>query len=126
MHSLCIHVLLSSIVAHLSHPSSYALAGGCGEEGSSLTPSPGPDEWVRACTIAKASAHALGPCFTFDDAAPGDDADHREFYLKTDQQADARRAEDKKKHYIHHLLVIFKKHGDKDNSGPGWCDYAAE
>ena len=35
-------------------------------------------------------------------------------------------AEDKKKHYIHHLLVIFKKHGDKDNSGPGWCDYAAE
>ena len=37
MHSLCIHVLLSSIVAHLAHPSSYALANGCGEEGSSLT-----------------------------------------------------------------------------------------
>jgi hypothetical protein len=33
---------------------------------------------------------------------------------------------DKKKHYIHHLLVIFKKNGDKDNSEPGWCDYAAE
>ena len=70
-------------------------------------------------SAAKASAHALGWCFTFDDAALGDDADHREFYLKTDQQADARRAEDKKTHYIHQLLVIFKKNGDTDNSEPG-------
>ena len=77
-------------------------------------------------SAAKASAHALGSCFTFDNEAPGDDADHREFYLKTDQQVNARNAQDKKKHYIHHLLVIFKKNGDKDNSEPGWCDYAAE
>ena len=75
----------------------------------------------------RASIHALGSCFTFDDAAPGDDADHREFYLKTDQQGNARLAQDKKKHYTSTtLLVIFKKNGDKDNSEPGWCDYAAE
>ena len=35
-HSVCIHVSLSSIVAHFAHPSSYAMAGGCGEEGSSI------------------------------------------------------------------------------------------
>ena len=76
--------------------------------------------------MVKASAHALGSCFTFDDDAPGEDADHPEFCLKTDQQANARNAQDKKKYYINHLLVIFKKNGDKDNSEPGWCDYAAE
>ena len=32
-------------------------------------------------------------------------------------------ANDKKKHYIHHLLVIFKDGGDATNSSPGWDKY---
>ena len=73
-------MLLSSIVAHLSHPSSYALAGGYGEEGD----------------------------------------------LKTNQKGDALRATDKKKHFIYHLLVIFKANGDANNAEPGWCEYTEE
>ena len=65
-------------------------------------------------------------CFTFDDADPADDADHREFYLKTNQKGDALRATDKKKHFIYHLLVIFKAHGDANNAEPGWCEYTEE
>ena len=32
-------------------------------------------------------------------------------------------ANDKKKHYIHHLLRIFKDGGDATNSSPGWDKY---
>ena len=72
--------------------------------------------------FAKNAASAFAGCFTFEDTTP-DDADHKEFYLEKVELKQTGLATDKKKHYIHHLLRIFKDGGDATNSSPGWDKY---
>ena len=80
---------------------------------------------VTGKLFAKNSASALPGCFTVEDTTP-DDADHKEFYLEKVQLKQTGLANDKKKHYIHHLLVIFKAGGDTTNTLPGWGEYEEE
>ena len=84
-------------------------------------PHPHPHQ-VTGKLFAKNAAAAFAGCFTFEDTTP-DEADHKEFYLEKVELKQTGLATDKKKHYIHHLLRIFKDGGDATNSSPGWGKY---
>ena len=86
-----------------------------------IHPHPHPHQ-VTGKLFAKNAASSFLGCFTFEDTTP-DEADHKELYLEKVELKQTGLANDKKKHYIHHLLVIFKDGGDATNSSPGWDKY---